>query len=259
MKWIASLFILWVMTALGAGPSRAGGAMLETGLNKRIYEIDQCRQLIVVTTRNWDAVDAKVRCYVRADAKSPWKEALPACDAVTGRNGLAWGIGLHGTHPAGARVKAEGDGRAPAGVFRLHEIFGFATRAEAGIAKFPYEQLTASSEGIDDVRSRYYNRVVDASRINDKDWTTSEVMVRPRGLYRWGVVVEHNWKQTPGFGSCIFMHTWLGPGRGTSGCTAMALRNLLAIIRWLDASQDPLLVQLPEGEYERRKGDWGLP
>jgi D-alanyl-D-alanine dipeptidase len=241
--------------------SMANGAMLEPGLNKRIYEMDECRQLIVVTTRSWDAVEAKVRCYARADAKSPWKEALPACDAVTGRHGMAWGVGLHGTFPGYPPPKREGDGRAPAGVFRLNEIFGYASRDDVRITKFPYVQLTASSEAVNDIRSRYYNRIVDASRIKkkEKDWTSSEIMVRPRGLYRWGVVVEHNWKQIPSLGSCIFLHAWLGPGRGTSGCTAMASRDLLALIRWLDASRHPLLVQLPEGEYEGRKGDWRLP
>ena len=254
-----ALSILCAMLAWSAESSCAGGAILESGLKKNIPEIGQSRQLVVVTARNWISSSATVRCFERAGIKGPWKEALPACDAVTGRNGMAWGIGLHGTHPAGAPVKHEGDDRAPTGVFRLHGVFGYATPAAAGVTRFPYEQLTRFSAGVDDVRSRYYNRVVDASRIKDKDWKSPEAMLTPHGLYRWGVIVEHNWKSLPGYGSCIFLHIWLAPGHGTSGCTAMALPDLLAIIRRLDSSKRPLLVQLPEPEYERLKAGWGLP
>jgi len=236
-----------------------GGSISASGLKMNIPEIARSRQLIVVTTRDWNAIPATVRCFERAGAGSPWEEAVPARDAVAGRNGMAWGIGLHGTHPAAGPVKQEGDGRAPAGVFRLHAIFGDASPAAAHITRFPYIQLTASSVGVDDVRSRYYNRVVDASGIKDKDWKSSEVMLGPHGLYRRGVIVEHNWQSLPGYGSCIFLHIWIGPGHGTSGCTAMALPDLTAIIRRLDASKHPLLVQLPAAEYERLKDNWRLP
>ena len=258
MKWSA-LFILCAMLAWNAGTLLASNTMVKQELETHIPGIDASRQFIVVTAGNWDAVSATVRCYERPSITSPWKEALPACDAVVGRNGLAWGIGLHGTHPAEGLVKREGDGRAPAGVFRLHEVFGFVSPAGARVTKFPYMQLTASSEGIDDVRSRYYNRVVDSARIKDKDWKTSETMVGPRGLYRWGIIVEHNWNQSPGYGSCIFLHVWQAPGHGTSGCTAMALTHLTAIIHWLDESKRPLFVQLPEAEYQRLKSGWRLP
>lgn len=250
--------ILCALPVLGSSPP-AAGATPEPGLKKNVPETRRCRQFIVVTTRDWTTVAARVLFFERADAGSPWKLAAPACDAVVGRKGLAWGIGLHGSAPAGAPVKQEGDDRAPAGVFGLEEIFGYAAPAAAGITAFPYRQLTASSEGIDDSRSRYYNRIVDASRIKARDWTISEIMTRPRESYRWGVVVEHNWGQIPGRGSCIFLHTWLGPGRGTSGCTAMSRKDLLAIIRKLDSSKLPLLVQLPAGEYEKLKAGWGLP
>ncbi len=52
------------------------------------------------------------------------------------------------------RIKREGDGCAPAGVFALHEVFGYASFAEARITRFPYRQLTSSLAGVDDPRSR---------------------------------------------------------------------------------------------------------
>jgi hypothetical protein len=31
------------------------------------------------------------------------------------------------------------------------------------------------------------------------------------------------------------------------------------LLRWLDPKKNPLLVQLPAGEYEQLKQPWGLP
>jgi len=39
----------------------------------------------------------------------------------------------------------------------------------------------------------------------------------------------------------------------------MAPDNLLAILRWLDASKHPLLVQLPQPVYEKLRRPWALP
>ena len=44
-----------------------------------------------------------------------------AAPVSVGRNGAAWGLGLHAAQPQGPQ-KQEGDGRAPAGVFTLGAI-----------------------------------------------------------------------------------------------------------------------------------------
>jgi hypothetical protein len=31
------------------------------------------------------------------------------------------------------------------------------------------------------------------------------------------------------------------------------------LLRWLDPKRNPLIVQLPAGEYEKLKQHWGLP
>jgi L,D-peptidoglycan transpeptidase YkuD (ErfK/YbiS/YcfS/YnhG family) len=247
VKWIA--LILLVCTGVGINAAE---------LKLVIPELAECRQLILVTTKDWNSSPAQLRCFERS-ADLNWKEALSATPAIAGRNGWAWGIGLHGTSPAGGLKKQEGDGRAPAGVFALNEVFGYAAASEAKINQFPYRQLTAKTEGIDDPRSRFYNRLVETSPATVKDWKTSETMLLPGGLYRWGVFVEHNWKQRSPAGSCIFLHIWTGPKVGTAGCTAMPAPRMEAIARWLDRRSHPLLVQLPEAEYQRLKDPWALP
>jgi D-alanyl-D-alanine dipeptidase len=166
---------------------------------------------------------------------------------------------LHSDVPPGVRPKKEGDGKSPAGVFSLLESFGYATAAESGIQTFPYRPLTPNTEGVDDPQSRSYNRIVEYTPGAPKDWNSAEQMLRNDELYRWGVVVGHNTKPFAGAGSCIFLHLWEGPTKGTAGCTAMPLEKIEALVRWLDASKKPLLVQLPREEYERLKKDWELP
>jgi D-alanyl-D-alanine dipeptidase len=253
------VFLVILFTLAVGNETGATGAGLAAELRSKIPALAESRQLIVVTAGDWNAVGARLQRFERADAAASWAALGPATEVVVGRNGMAWGIGLHGTHPAAEPIKREGDGRAPAGVFRLNEIFGYATATEAKIVAFPYKELTPSTEGVDDVRSKYYNRVVDSALISDKDWKSSEIMLRPDNLYQWGVVVENNWKPSPGAGSCIFLHVWRGPRQGTAGCTAMPKDKMEGIVRWLDRQKKPLLVQLPAQTYARMKHHWNLP
>jgi L,D-peptidoglycan transpeptidase YkuD (ErfK/YbiS/YcfS/YnhG family) len=114
-------------------------------------------------------------------------------------------------------------------------------------------------EGIDDPASRHYNRLVNAPTVAAKDWKSSERMRQAGEVYRWGVVVAHNWDQIPGAGSCIFLHIWERADEPTSGCTAMPAEQMLKVIRWLEHKKHPLLVQLPTAEYQRLRRTWALP
>jgi L,D-peptidoglycan transpeptidase YkuD (ErfK/YbiS/YcfS/YnhG family) len=221
--------------------------------------MDDVRQMVVVTTAGWDAVDAVLQRYERASAGDAWTAVGQPIPAAVGRTGLAWGTGLH---PAVEREpeKREGDGKAPAGVFRLSSAFGYAPPAEAGWIRMPYVQSDASVECVDDSRSRFYNRRVDRDTIPRPDWTSHEEMRRPDELYRWGVWVDHNSDPPrPLGGSCIFLHVWGGPGVATSGCTAMAESDLREVLAWLDPRARPVLVQLPASAYAGLRGAWALP
>ena len=55
------------------------------------------------------------------------------------------------------------------------------------------------------------------------------------------------------------LHIWQGPGVGTEGCTAMRETDIEVLLRWLDPAEEPLLVQLPAGEYAKVRGKWRLP
>lgn len=150
-------------------------------------------------------------------------------------------------------VKREGDDRAPAGVFRVRSVFG--SNAQT---KMPFIPLTKNIIAVDDPASRYYNRLVDRTKIYSRDWRHAERLFGV-DVYRLGIVVEHNAPPKRGAGSCIFLHVWKSPGVSTSGCTAMSERDLVRVIRWLNPDKHPLLVQLPRSVYEGLAKNWMLP
>ena len=220
-------------------------------------------QILIVTTPDWNAVEGVLQRYERPRPHKKWKVVGKPVTIVVGKNGLGWGAGLVPTDNLATRgtldpVKKEGDGKSPAGVFRLGTAFGYAAQEQTGW-RMPYVNLTPSVECVDDPGSKFYNRVVDRAAVSP-DWNSSEHMLLSDGLYRWGIVVDHNANPvTPGSGSCIFMHIWRGQGEGTVGCTAMPQEQHEPVLAWLDPARKPLLVQLPLAQYERLRRDWKLP
>lgn len=219
--------------------------------------LSSCRQLLMVETANWNATSGVLTLWVRSKPGANWCQDGGSIPAVIGAAGLRWGRGLHAV-PRGSLIKREGDRCAPAGVFSLDSAFGSMTAKESGVSRFPWQQMTSHHAGVDDFHSAHYNRIVDAARMK-RDWSSAENMMPPNGVYRRGLIVRHNWDQKQGAGSCIFIHIWRGPRSTTAGCTAMAEKNLVRVLRWLDAASHPLLVQLPHAEWSAREVNWGLP
>jgi D-alanyl-D-alanine dipeptidase len=179
---------------------------------------------------------------------------------AVGRNGLGWGRGLTNPPVSSDPQKKEGDGRSPAGVFRLTYAFGYAAPDQARAIKLPYIQCTDTVECVDDTNSTFYNIIKDRNKVAKVDWKSSEKMRMGDDEYKYGVFIAHNTDPAePGAGSCVFMHIWKAPGHPTSGCTAMSLGGLESVLGWLDPRANPVLVQLPQEEYSRRQAHWLLP
>jgi D-alanyl-D-alanine dipeptidase len=200
-----------------------------------------------------------MHAFARTEKAADWMEHGPGFAVVAGKNGLGQGRGVVRLPFANAPAKKEGDNRAPAGIFRLSSAFGYAPARSATWIKLPYLALSRQIEGIDDVNSRYYNKLVDRSKVATVDWHSSEKMRRDDILYKWGVVVDHNPLATRGAGSCIFLHIWKSPTSPTVGCTAMPERELVKLLRWLDPAHHPILVQMPRSVYRSIRTKYGLP
>ncbi|HEX4641347.1 MAG TPA: L,D-transpeptidase family protein, partial [Chthoniobacterales bacterium] len=63
----------------------------------------------------------------------------------------------------------------------------------------------------------------------------------------------------PGAGSCIFLHIWKNSRAATAGCTAMPEQDLVNLLGWLDPKDRPVLVQMPQKEYDDFKAKFRLP
>ena len=256
--------LLCLVVVLVAPPLVCRAQVVHVGVKKRATvktndPLARSRQLVVVTTGGWDALAGTLRRYERKGAKSAWRSVGAELPVVVGRNGLGWGEGLNDARGDGP-VKKEGDGKAPAGVFRLTSAFGYAPARDARWLRMPYLALTETIECVDDVNSSNYNLILDRNRVAPVDWKSSEQMRGQGESYRWGVVVAHN-SDPPvaGRGSCIFLHVWRGPDKGTAGCTALEQARLEELMRWLDPQKRPALVQLPRAEYARLGALWRLP
>ena len=201
-------------------------------------EMPESKQLLVVTTKNWSVSSGSLQRYER-DANS-WKKVGKKIDILLGRNGLGWGIGLHELPKDAKFIKKEGDGKAPAGLFRLNQAFGYAPFN----IDYPYEVYKETDHCVDDVNSKYYNKIVDSTKIN-RDYKSHEYMKFPKNYYKYGIVVDHNGitdgaRSKKGAGSCIFIHIKSVP---TAGCTVMTESEIKEVLRWLDPKANPLLIQ----------------
>ncbi|MFA5182224.1 MAG: L,D-transpeptidase family protein [Syntrophales bacterium] len=217
------------------------------------------KQAVVVMPTDWTTPQGIMQRYERSSPKDIWQPVGDVIPVVVGRNGLGWGIGLHPTVLPEGPEKREGDGRAPAGVFRLSSAFGYAPSAKYPWIRLPYRETTPALRCVDDVQSRHYNRIVDKSQIKP-DWKSDEEMRRGDNQYRLGVVIDHNANPAiPGRGSCIFIHIWKESDTGTAGCTAMSQENMERLLRWLDPAANPIIVQLPAATYKQLRPLWVLP
>jgi L,D-peptidoglycan transpeptidase YkuD (ErfK/YbiS/YcfS/YnhG family) len=209
------------------------------------------RQLLLVTTESWLSTTGTLQRCERD--KEKWQTIGNAIPVSVGKRGLAWGRGLNRPVKRPPQKK-EGDSCAPAGIFALGPVFGYAPQAPAG-CRLPYRAITGRDYFVDDPTSVDYNHwvTIPADKPNrpEKIWKSFERMKRPDHLYEIGIVIQQNDHPVmKGKGSAVFLHIWRKSGAPTVGCTAMAREDLLELLRWLRSDYDPLLVQAPVNEIE---------
>ena len=217
------------------------------------------RQVVVVTTADWNADHGELRRFAR-NAGEAWRPIGDPCRVTIGRSGSGWGLGEHPPQ-GGEPIKREGDGRSPAGVFRIGPAFGRAERLETGLTYLP---LDRGHWCIDVPDSPHYNEIVHEDVVGvDAVAGSTEPMRRDIHLsddqYRIGFAIGHNPDRDPGAGSCIFAHLWKAKAAPTAGCVGMDEAQLRELLAWLDEAASPRLVLLPRSEYDRLRGVWQLP
>ncbi|NBR05501.1 MAG: hypothetical protein EBT92_07005 [Planctomycetes bacterium] len=190
-------------------------------------------QLIHVQTPSSKSTQGKLAYYGRNGPN--WEVVGKEIPIVVGMNGI--------TKP---EIKKEGDGKTPAGLYRIGLGFGYGEKAETNLA---YKQMTKDDLWIDDDASPDYNRMVKAPTLAK----SFEFMRRDDNAYKLGAVIEYNTNPIiAGKGSAIFMHLWSGPTKPTAGCIAMSEENMTFLFRWLDKNKGPMiLIETGAGQFPK--------
>lgn len=123
--------------------------------------------------------------------------------------------------------KQEGDGATPIGCFPLRRVLYRADRLHAPVTALPVAPIEADDGWCDDPADPAYNRPVKLPRAG-----RHERLWRDDHLYDVVVVLGHNDDPpVPGKGSAIFLHVAHVDYRPTEGCVALALPDLLTVLR----------------------------
>lgn len=218
-------------------------------------------QLITARAETWNSSHAALQRWQRPSPDQPWQPIGPPLPVRLGKNGLAWGRGLHPAQPG--LQKTEGDGRAPAGAFALGGAYGdFADVPRH--PNLPYHRVTPSDLWVEDPASPHYNRhlILPDGRTPATDWKKKQQMKQGDPAHKLKLFIAHNAgpDTLPGAGSAIFFHIWREHGaKPSTGCTVMEESALLDLIAWTNPAHHPVYILLPQEEYHRLRSPWSLP
>ena len=126
--------------------------------------------------------------------------------------------------------KVEGDGCTPFGKYKINEIYYRADRL--GKLKFMINSHIISSDDgwCDDPESTYYNQ-----KICFPFEQSAEKLYRQDNIYDIVCIINYNTKPViAGNGSAIFLHVAHDDYRGTEGCVALKMNDLLNLIPKID-------------------------
>ena len=220
--------------------------------------LHKSRQLVLVTTPTWNAIEGTLQCYERKKFAYGWKPVGDPVPVIIGEDGLAL-VAEFQHYPIKGPLKKEGDRRTPMGVYELGPLFGFDKQSTLS-KNVDYIPINPSTVCVDDQKSRFYNKIIDSRTVSKPDWDSKEEM-RDIPIYEYGSVIQYNTQQPiSGSGSCIFLHLWREPSqKGTAGCIVMDEEHLKEIFSWLDQSQKPTIAIFTKPFYADIRAKWELP
>lgn len=220
---------------------------------------ESCRALLVAQTESWNSTRAPLQLFRRNLSTTPWVPLGNNETVHLGRQGLAWGRGLH--PPQSGPQKKEGDKKSPAGLFQLGNIlYGYAARSP--IPGWRYRQVTDRDLWIEDSSSPLYNRHLILSA--HEPFPKSELyhlMRQADPAHELKLFIRHNAPPDvqAGSGSAIFFHLCRGQDSVTTGCSSMEEASFYALLQSFRPKDNPVYVLLPREDYRRLKPSWKLP
>ena len=136
--------------------------------------------------------------------------------------------------------KQEGDGKTPLGEFELGIALGkFPSTNNTNGLK--YMQITEDMYWIDDVKSKYYNQLVNISKVT-KDWNSAEHLIDYPIQYEYLIEIKTNPNNIPQRGSAIFLHC--SNNQATAGCVAVDRNVMKEIIENIDENTKIIITKM---------------
>lgn len=90
-----------------------------------------------------------------------------------------------------------------------------------------YMQITKDMYWVDDSNSKYYNQLVDISKVQ-KDWNSAEHLIDYPIQYEYLIEIKTNPINIPRKGSAIFLHCT--NNKPTAGCVAVDVKVMKKLI-----------------------------
>jgi len=209
---------------------------------------------MVVKSPNWNEKQATLQKFERKNKLDKWIPVEEKFDVVVGKNGMGWGKDFVSFANSDEPRKTEGDGKSPAGIFLMGDLFGFEQSSRAG-----YRQLKDSTYCIDDQDSEFYNQIIDSADPKITSNPPHNEKMREQVLYKIGAEIKYLSSRKLGTGSCIFMHIWKDSTHGTAGCVAMEETNIQKLVQWMNPKLSSAVAIFPKDTYDKYKTCVGLP
>jgi L,D-peptidoglycan transpeptidase YkuD (ErfK/YbiS/YcfS/YnhG family) len=145
--------------------------------------------------------------------------------------------------------KCEGDGATPIGRFPLRRVLYRPDRLDRPVTALPAAPLAAEDGWCDDPGESAYN-----TQLRLPFGASHERLWRDDAIYDVIVILGHNDDPPmPGAGSAIFLHVARDDYAPTQGCVALALPDLLTVLR--EAGPDTrVCVASSETPFRRNRG-----
>lgn len=216
-------------------------AMMTLPSHESAYAVDcsaalrDAVRLIVVTASGQDQADAIVETFMRSVPTEAWRVTGGLRSAVVGHKGVAWGAGFRHLAKAGEQLKEEGDMRSPMGIYGMGPAFGFSQASYPGYIMLQTDRHIC----VEDPGSAFYGRIVARS---DVAADVKFDQMHAEDLYRKGLVVDYPADGLNKAGSCIFIHVWRQPGKGTAGCVALDEADVGDLQSWVSAAPTAIAI-----------------
>ena len=125
--------------------------------------------------------------------------------------------------------KKEGDDCTPIGEFNLGLMLG--THEKNCNLNYNYEKINSNMYWVDDSNSKYYNKLVDITKVK-KDWNSAEHLIDYPIQYEYLLEIKSNPANIPNKGSAIFLHC--SNNTATHGCVAINREDMEKLINNVD-------------------------